>query len=121
MIPRSTKKKTTLTPRVGRRAHTIATHKLSIPPWYAVIPRRELTLPAPMRILVHPCGQPFPASGFRHTLGMNTVLHSTDSAEFLGLVPALAGFTPRQSIVLLPFVRSRAHGAMRIDLPQDDV
>lgn len=52
---------------------------------------------------------------------MNTVLHATDSAEFLGLVPALAGFTPRQSIVLLPFVRSRAHGAMRIDLPQDDV
>lgn len=52
---------------------------------------------------------------------MNTVLHATDSAEFLGLVPALAGFTPRQSIVLLPFMRSRAHGAMRIDLPQDDV
>ncbi|MDP3952343.1 DUF4192 family protein [Microbacterium sp.] len=52
---------------------------------------------------------------------MNTVLRATDSAEFLGLVPALAGFTPRQSIVLLPFQRSRAHGAMRIDLPRDDV
>lgn len=52
---------------------------------------------------------------------MNTVLRATDSAEFLGLVPSLAGFTPRQSIVLLPFQRSRAHGAMRIDLPHDDV
>lgn len=52
---------------------------------------------------------------------MNTVLRATDSAEFLGLVPSLAGFTPRQSIVLLPFHRSRAHGAMRIDLPQDGV
>lgn len=56
-----------------------------------------------------------------HTHGMNTVLHATDSAEFLGLVPSLAGFTPRQSIVLLPFQHSRAHGAMRIDLPHDDV
>ncbi|HWK76264.1 DUF4192 family protein [Microbacterium sp.] len=52
---------------------------------------------------------------------MNTVLRATDSADFLGLVPALAGFTPRQSIVLVPFQRSRAHGAMRIDLPRDDV
>lgn len=52
---------------------------------------------------------------------MNTVLHATDSADFLGLVPALAGFTPRQSIVLLPFQRSRANGAMRIDLPHDDI
>ncbi len=52
---------------------------------------------------------------------MNTVLRATDSAEFLGLVPSLAGFTPRRSIVLLPFQRSRAHGAMRIDLPRDGV
>lgn len=52
---------------------------------------------------------------------MNTVLHATDSAEFLALVPSLAGFTPRQSIVLLPFQGSRAHGAMRIDLPHDGV
>lgn len=51
---------------------------------------------------------------------MNTVLHATGSAEFLCLVPSLAGFTPRQSIVLLPFQRSRAHGAMRIDLPRVD-
>lgn len=52
---------------------------------------------------------------------MNTVLRATDSSEFLALVPAIAGFTPRQSIVLLPFQQSRAHGAMRIDLPHPDV
>ena len=52
---------------------------------------------------------------------MNTVLRAAGSADFLALVPALAGFTPRQSIVLLPFQRSRAHGAMRIDLPHADV
>ncbi|MGL3149347.1 DUF4192 family protein [Microbacterium sp. A82] len=52
---------------------------------------------------------------------MNTVLRATDSAEFLGIVPTLAGFRPRQSVVLLPFHDSRTHGAMRIDLPRPDV
>ncbi|UPL14699.1 DUF4192 family protein [Microbacterium galbinum] len=52
---------------------------------------------------------------------MNTVLRAADSAEFLGIVPLLAGFTPRRSIVMLPFQGSRAYGAMRIDLPRDDV
>jgi hypothetical protein len=37
------------------------------------------------------------------------------------MVPSLAGFTPRQSIVLLPFRGSRTHGAMRLDLPDDTV
>ena len=50
---------------------------------------------------------------------MSTVLKAADSAEFLGLVPALAGFTPRESLVLVPFQHKRAHGAMRIDLPRD--
>ena len=52
---------------------------------------------------------------------MTTIIHATDPAEFLGLVPALAGFTPRQSIVLLPFRGTRTLGAMRIDLPAADV
>lgn len=52
---------------------------------------------------------------------MTTVLKAHGSADFLGLVPALAGFTPRQSIILVPFQSSRAHGAMRFDLPRDDV
>ena len=51
---------------------------------------------------------------------MTTVLHASDSADFLGIVPALAGFTPRRSIVLLPFHGSRSHGAMRLDLPTDE-
>ena len=50
---------------------------------------------------------------------MTTVLRATDSADFLGIVPALAGFTPRRSIVLLPFRGVRTDGAMRLDLPDD--
>lgn len=50
---------------------------------------------------------------------MTTVLRATDSAAFLGIVPALAGFTPRRSIVLLPFRGTRTDGAMRLDLPHD--
>lgn len=51
---------------------------------------------------------------------MTTVLRASDSADFLGIVPALAGFTPRRSVVLLPFQGSRTHGAMRLDLPSGD-
>ena len=50
---------------------------------------------------------------------MDTVLRATDSAGLLGIVPALAGFTPRRSLVLLPFRGKRTHGAMRLDLPRD--
>jgi hypothetical protein len=48
---------------------------------------------------------------------MNTIIRATEPAELLGIVPALAGFTPRHSIVMLPFHGTRASGAMRIDLP----
>ena len=48
---------------------------------------------------------------------MTTLLRATDSAELLGIVPLLAGFTPRQSLVLLPFHGSRSRAAMRLDLP----
>lgn len=48
---------------------------------------------------------------------MSAIIHATESAELLGIVPALAGFTPRQSVVLLPFHGTRTHGAMRMDLP----
>ncbi|KJL21374.1 hypothetical protein RN51_02391 [Microbacterium oxydans] len=50
---------------------------------------------------------------------MTTVLRATDSAAFLGIVPSLAGFTPRRSMVLLPFHGSRTDGAMRLDLPDE--
>ena len=52
---------------------------------------------------------------------MTTLLKASDSAGFLRIVPALAGFTPRQSIVLLPFRGARAYGAMRLDLPDRDI
>ncbi|WP_341946447.1 DUF4192 family protein [Microbacterium sp. LWH11-1.2] len=52
---------------------------------------------------------------------MTTVLRASDSTDFLRVVPALAGFTPRQSIVLLPFRGTRTYGAMRLDLPDDGI
>lgn len=52
---------------------------------------------------------------------MTTVLRASTSAEFLRLVPSLAGFTPTESVVLLPFHGSRTSGAMRLDLPDDHV
>lgn len=52
---------------------------------------------------------------------MTTVLKASGSAEFLRIVPVLAGFTPRRSLVLLPFLGSRTHGALRVDLPDDDI
>ncbi|WP_101847427.1 DUF4192 domain-containing protein [Zhihengliuella sp. ISTPL4] len=48
---------------------------------------------------------------------MTTVLRASGSAQFLSIVPALAGFTPRESIALLPFHGIRCDGAMRLDLP----
>ena len=117
---RITMKKTRLTPMVGRSDHAAATQNASMPPSYAAA-AAALHSPSTSGRSRGCCEQPFLRSSIRDTHGMNTVLRATDSAEFLGLVPALAGFTPRQSIVLLPFQRSRAHGAMRIDLPHDDV
>ncbi|UNK70383.1 DUF4192 family protein [Microbacterium sp. H1-D42] len=52
---------------------------------------------------------------------MTTIIHATDPTEFLGIVPALAGFTPRQSLVMLPFHGARTQGAMRVDLPDTEV
>lgn len=56
-----------------------------------------------------------------HDRWMTTVLRASGSAEFLSIVPTLAGFTPTESLVLLPFRGSRTCGAMRLDLPRDDV
>lgn len=52
---------------------------------------------------------------------MTTLLRASGSAEFLSIVPSLAGFTPTESLVLLPFRGSRTYGAMRLDLPGSDV
>lgn len=55
------------------------------------------------------------------TRGMTTVLRASGSAELLGIVPSLVGFTPVESLVLLPFDASRTRGAMRLDLPRSEI
>ncbi|REJ07471.1 DUF4192 family protein [Microbacterium bovistercoris] len=51
---------------------------------------------------------------------MDTIIRASDAAELLSLVPALAGFTPVRSLVLLPFHGTRAPGVLRMDLPPGD-
>lgn len=51
---------------------------------------------------------------------MHTEIPAADSADFLALVPMLAGFRPRESIVLVLFHGSRSLGLMRVDLPAGD-
>ena len=51
---------------------------------------------------------------------MTTILRASDPASLLGMIPPLAGYTPRESLVLLPFTNGRCQGAARIDLPHTD-
>lgn len=51
---------------------------------------------------------------------MTTIVKAADAAEFLSLVPRMLGFTPRRSLVVIPFADTRSLGAMRFDLPDDD-
>ncbi|MGN8027186.1 DUF4192 family protein [Microbacterium sp. 22242] len=48
---------------------------------------------------------------------MTTIVHAAGAAELLAAIPVLTGFTPRDSLVLLPFHGSRTVGALRFDLP----
>jgi len=48
---------------------------------------------------------------------MTTIVHAAGAAELLAAIPVLTGFTPRDSVVLLPFRGSRTAGALRFDLP----
>lgn len=50
---------------------------------------------------------------------MQTIIRAADAADFLALVPVLAGFRPRRSVALVPFRGSSSLGVMRIDLPPD--
>lgn len=50
---------------------------------------------------------------------MTTVLPAPSPARFLSLLPHLAGCTPRQSLVLVPFRGTRSIGVLRLDLPRD--
>ncbi|MET1043427.1 MAG: DUF4192 family protein [Microbacteriaceae bacterium] len=48
---------------------------------------------------------------------MQTVVKAHEPQDFLALVPQLAGFQPRNSMVLVAFRGNRTCGAMRFDLP----
>jgi hypothetical protein len=48
---------------------------------------------------------------------MPTVVKAKEPQDFLALVPQLAGFQPRNSVVLVAFRGKRTCGAMRFDLP----
>ena len=52
---------------------------------------------------------------------MSTIVTASGPAQFLSLVPSLLGFTPTRSVVLVPLARGRSLGAMRLDLPPDDL
>jgi len=51
---------------------------------------------------------------------MTTIIKAATAADFLALVPHLAGYTPTESIALIPFRGSRTIGVMRFDLPPVD-
>lgn len=49
---------------------------------------------------------------------MTTILRASGAADLLAHIPLLTGFTPRRSVVLLPFVDARTTGALRFDAPE---
>lgn len=51
---------------------------------------------------------------------MTTIVRAKGAAHFLSLIPPMLGFTPRESLVLIPFERGRSLGGMRFDLPGPD-
>ncbi|HYP74111.1 MAG TPA: DUF4192 family protein, partial [Microbacterium sp.] len=52
---------------------------------------------------------------------MSLTVKAADAAQLLSLVPRLLGFVPTQSVVLVPLAQGRSLGAMRVDLPPDDL
>ncbi|MFT4229440.1 MAG: hypothetical protein QM602_04045, partial [Microbacterium sp.] len=51
---------------------------------------------------------------------MTTIITAADAAQFLSLMPHLAGFRPVQSIALVPSDGPHTLGVVRVDLPPDD-
>jgi hypothetical protein len=49
-----------------------------------------------------------------------TIVKASDARDFLSFIPTLIGYTPVESIVLVPFKDHRTLGAMRMDLPDPD-
>lgn len=52
---------------------------------------------------------------------MTQTIRAATAADFLGLVPHMAGYTPRDSLVIVPFRTSRTAGLMRLDLPRSGI
>lgn len=52
---------------------------------------------------------------------MSLTVKAADAAQFLSLIPRLLGCTPTRSLVIVPMCRGRSLGAMRLDLPPDDI
>jgi len=48
---------------------------------------------------------------------MTTIIKAHNPADLLAMVPALVGFEPRNSVVVLGFAGNRTCGALRYDLP----
>lgn len=51
----------------------------------------------------------------------NTVVSASDYGDLLSMVPAMLGFTPEDSVVIVPFDGNTSAGAMRMDLPDPDM
>lgn len=51
---------------------------------------------------------------------MQTIIKAKTAADFLALVPALAGYTPTRSVALVAFHGARTLGVLRVDLPPAD-
>lgn len=49
-----------------------------------------------------------------------SVIRCETTADFLAALPRLVGFTAPDSLFIVLFSGSRAHGAMRVDLPDDE-
>lgn len=50
-------------------------------------------------------------------MGQTTIHRATQPSDFLAAVPALLGYQPTESVVVVPFAGPRTVGAMRFDLP----
>lgn len=81
------------------------------PPQGALLLRRPQIVPRPR----HGCTR----AGT--LVRMSITVTAADAAQFLSLVPRLLGCVPSNSLVLVPMARGRSLGAMRLDLPPDEL
>lgn len=49
-----------------------------------------------------------------------TTIKAHNATEFLTLLPQMIGYTPTNSIVIIPFTGNRTTGALRLDIPSDN-